>query len=31
MRHAWDRGSFLGSTVVAFVQGAAVSATMRGN
>src|SRR6516225_5097264 len=30
MRHVWDRGFFLGSTVVAFVQGAAVGAMMRG-
>jgi len=30
MRRAWDLGFFLGSTVVAFVQGAAVGAMMRG-
>jgi len=30
MRHLWDRGFFLGSTVVGFVQGAAVGAMMRG-
>ena len=30
MRHVWDWGFFLGSTVVAFVQGAAVGAMMRG-
>jgi len=30
MRHVWDRGFFVGSTVVAFVQGAAVGAMMRG-
>lgn len=30
MRHVWDRGFFLGSTVVAFVQGAAVGAMMLG-
>jgi NADH dehydrogenase len=30
MRPLWDRGFFLGSTVVAFVQGAAVGAMMRG-
>ena len=30
MRPVWDRGFFLGSTVVAFVQGAAVGAMMRG-
>jgi len=30
MRHVWDRGFFLGSTVVAFVQGASVGAMMRG-
>src|SRR6516164_7847297 len=30
MRHVWDRGFFLGSTMVAFVQGAAVGAMMRG-
>src|SRR5215510_241039 len=30
MRWAWDWGFFLGSTVVAFVQGAAVGARMRG-
>ena len=30
MRPVWDCGFFLGSTVVAFVQGAAVSAMMRG-
>jgi cytochrome d ubiquinol oxidase subunit II len=30
MRRAWDFGFFLGSTVVAFVQGAAVGAMMRG-
>ena len=30
MRRLWDWGFFLGSTVVAFVQGAAVGAMMRG-
>jgi cytochrome d ubiquinol oxidase subunit II len=30
MRPVWDRGFFLGSTVVAFVQGVAVGAMMRG-
>ena len=30
MRHVWDWGFFLGSTVVAFVQGAEVGAMMRG-
>ena len=30
MRWVWDRGFFLGSTVVAFVQGAAVGAMIRG-
>jgi cytochrome bd ubiquinol oxidase subunit II len=30
MRSVWDWGFFLGSTVVAFVQGAAVGAMMRG-
>ncbi|SFT80313.1 cytochrome d ubiquinol oxidase subunit II [Sedimentitalea nanhaiensis] len=30
MRGVWDRGFFLGSLVVAFVQGAAVGALMRG-
>ena len=30
MRYIWDWGFFLGSTVVAFVQGAAVGAMMRG-
>jgi cytochrome bd ubiquinol oxidase subunit II len=30
MRRFWDRGFFLGSVVVAFVQGAAVGALMRG-
>ena len=30
MRHVWDWGFFLGSTMVAFVQGAAVGAMMRG-
>ena len=30
MRPVWDRGFFLGSVVVAFVQGAAVGALMRG-
>jgi cytochrome d ubiquinol oxidase subunit II len=30
MRRFWDSGFFLGSTVVAFVQGAAVGALMRG-
>jgi cytochrome bd ubiquinol oxidase subunit II len=30
MRRAWDWGFFLGSTVVAFVQGAAIGAMMRG-
>ena len=30
MRRVWDGGFFLGSTVVAFVQGAAVGAMMRG-
>jgi cytochrome d ubiquinol oxidase subunit II len=30
MRHVWDWGFVLGSTVVAFVQGAAVGAMMRG-
>src|SRR5258705_3306115 len=30
MRWLWDAGFFLGSTVVAFVQGAAVGALMRG-
>jgi cytochrome d ubiquinol oxidase subunit II len=30
MRRFWDRGFFLGSTVVAFVQGAAIGAVMRG-
>jgi cytochrome bd ubiquinol oxidase subunit II len=30
MRRIWDAGFFLGSTVVAFVQGAAVGALMRG-
>ena len=30
MRRVWDWGFFLGSTVVAFVQGAAVGAMMRG-
>jgi len=30
MRHVWDWGFFLGSTVVAFVQGAAIGAIMRG-
>ena len=30
MRVVWDRGFFLGSTVVAFVQGAAIGAVMRG-
>jgi cytochrome d ubiquinol oxidase subunit II len=30
MRELWDWGFFLGSTVVAFVQGAAVGAMMRG-
>lgn len=30
MRHVWDWGFFLGSTVVAFVQGAAIGAMMRG-
>src|SRR5262245_39392108 len=30
MRRIWDLGFFLGSTVVAFVQGAAVGAMMRG-
>ena len=30
MRPVWERGFFLGSTVVAFVQGAAVGAWMRG-
>src|SRR5450631_3005735 len=30
MREFWDRGFFVGSTVVAFVQGAAVGAMMRG-
>ena len=30
MRWLWDRGFFLGSIVVAFVQGAAVGAMMRG-
>jgi cytochrome d ubiquinol oxidase subunit II len=30
MRWLWDTGFFLGSTVVAFVQGAAVGALMRG-
>jgi cytochrome bd ubiquinol oxidase subunit II len=30
MRHVWDWGFILGSTVVAFVQGAAVGAMMRG-
>jgi cytochrome d ubiquinol oxidase subunit II len=30
MRRLWDAGFFLGSTVVAFVQGAAVGALMRG-
>jgi cytochrome d ubiquinol oxidase subunit II len=30
MRWIWDAGFFLGSTVVAFVQGAAVGALMRG-
>src|SRR5262249_43978960 len=30
MRHVWDRGFFLGSTVAALVQGAAVGAMMLG-
>ena len=30
MRWLWDRGFFLGSTVAAFVQGAAIGAMMRG-
>ena len=30
MRVVWDRGFFLGSTVVAFVQGAAIGAMIRG-
>ena len=30
MRRLWDRGFFLGSIVVAFVQGAAIGAMMRG-
>ena len=30
MRHVWDWGFFLGSIVVAFVQGAAIGAIMRG-
>jgi cytochrome bd ubiquinol oxidase subunit II len=30
MRAVWDRGFFLGSTVVAFVQGAAIGAMIRG-
>jgi cytochrome d ubiquinol oxidase subunit II len=30
MRRVWDRGFFLGSTVAAFVQGAAIGAMMRG-
>ena len=30
MRRLWDRGFFVGSVVVAFVQGAAVGAMMRG-
>ncbi len=30
MRRVWDWGFFLGSTVVAFVQGAAIGAMMRG-
>jgi cytochrome d ubiquinol oxidase subunit II len=30
MRRVWDWGFFLGSTVVAFVQGAAIGAIMRG-
>ena len=30
MRPVWDRGFFLGSTVVAFVQGAAIGAMIRG-
>jgi len=30
MRPFWDRGFFLGSTVIAFVQGAAVGAMIRG-
>jgi cytochrome bd ubiquinol oxidase subunit II len=30
MRRVWDQGFFLGSTVVAFVQGAAVGAMLRG-
>ena len=30
LRRFWDRGFFIGSTVVAFVQGAAVGAMMRG-
>jgi len=30
MRWLWDRGFFIGSTVVAFVQGAAIGAMMKG-
>lgn len=30
MRRVWDRGFFIGSVVVAFVQGAAIGALMRG-